>query len=129
MKPHCLRILTKFTLFVKKFAKKNLWLFLFGFLALSLSFSLGFIIGGKIISRPPLIIDKQLIIDINENLTQKTMDKTPAKEFPFVASSRGKYYYPVNCRLADNLKEENKIYFKTQQEAEKRGYIYNTRCD
>jgi len=117
--PHRSKILTKFVVFVKK----NLWLFSLGFLSITLSFSLGIIIGANIISRPPLIIEKELITSIGE----KTI--TEPKEFPFVASSRGKYYYPVDCGLANGLKEENRIYFRTQQEAENNGYIYNTRCD
>ena len=121
--PHRLKILTKFILFVKK----NLWLFSLGFLSITLSFSLGIIIGANIISRPPITIEKQLITKIEEPIIEKTIIE--AKEFPFVASSRGKYYYPVDCSLSNSLKEENRIYFKTQQEAEDRGYIYNTRCD
>ena len=121
--PHRLKILTKFVVFVKK----NLWLFIIGFLGITLSFSLGIIIGANIISRPPLIIEKELITRIEEPTIEKTI--TEYKEFPFVSSSRGKYYYPVDCSLADGLKEENRIYFKTQQEAENKGYIYNTRCD
>ena len=93
----------------------------------SLSFSIGIIIGADIISRPPIIIEKQLITNIGETTINETI--TTTKEFPFVASSRGKYYYPVDCNLADSLKEENKIYFKTEQDAESRGYIYNTRCN
>lgn len=123
MKPHRLKILTKFVLFVKK----NFWLFSLGLLTITLSFSLGIIIGANIISRPSIIIEKELIADINEPIIEKTIIKS--KEFPFVASSRGKYYYPVDCSLSNSLKEENRIYFKTQQEAESRGYIYNTRCD
>lgn len=121
--PHRLKILTKFVLFVKK----NFWLFSLGFLSITFSFSIGIIIGANIISRPPITIEKQLITKIEES----TIDKTTitAKEFPFVASSRGKYYYPVGCSLSNSLKEENRIYFKTQQEAKNRGYIYNTRCD
>ncbi|MCK4805581.1 MAG: hypothetical protein KAS91_00115 [Candidatus Pacebacteria bacterium] len=121
--PHRLKILTKFVLFVKK----NFWLFSLGFLSISLSFSIGIIIGANIISRPPITIEKELITSIEEPTINKTT--ITAKEFPFVASSRGKYYYPVDCNLSNSLKEENKIYFKTQQEAENRGYIYNTRCD
>ncbi len=121
--PHCLEILTKFVLFVKK----NFWLFSLGFLSISLSFSVGIIIGADIISRPPIIIEKELITSIDEPITDETT--ITAKEFSFVASSRGKYYYPVDCNLANSLKEENRIYFKTQQEAENRGYIYNTRCN
>jgi len=121
--PHRSKILTKFVVFVKK----NLWLFSLGFLSITLSFSLGIIIGANIISRPPLIIEKELITSIEEHTIEKTI--TEPKEFPFVASSRGKYYYPVDCSLANGLKEENRIYFRTQQEAENNGYIYNTRCD
>ena len=123
MLPHCLKILTKFVLFVKK----NLWLFSLGFLSLSLSFSIGIIIGANIISRPPITIEKQLITNVKDPIINKTT--TTTNQFPFVASSRGKYYYPVDCNLSDGLKEENKIYFKTEKEAEERGYIYNTRCD
>jgi len=121
--PHRLKILTKFVVFVKK----NLWLFIIGFLGIALSFSIGIIIGANIISRPPLIIEKELITRIEEPTIEKIT--TEPKEFPFVASSRGKYYYPVDCSLANGLKEENRIYFKTQQEVENNGYIYNTRCD
>lgn len=120
---HYFRILTKFVLFVKK----NFRLISLGFLSIFLSFSLGIIIGANIISRPPIIVEKQLITNIKESTIGEATIKP--KEFPFVASSRGKYYYPVDCKLVNNLKEENKIYFKTQQEAENRGYIYNTRCD
>jgi len=121
--PHRLKILTKFVVFVKK----NLWLFIIGFLSITLFFSLGIIIGANIISRPSLIIEKELITSIEEPIIEKTI--TEHKEFPFVASSRGKYYYPVDCNLSDGLKKENRIYFKTQQEAENNGYIYNTRCN
>ncbi len=121
--PHCLRILTKFVLFVKK----NFWLFSLGFLSISLSFSLGIIIGANIISRPPITIEKQLITSVEDSIIEKTIIKP--REFSFVASSRGKYYYPLDCSLANGLKEENRIYFKTQQEAEESGYTYNTRCN
>jgi len=121
--PHRLKILTKFTVFVKK----NFGLFGLGFLSIFLSFSLGIIIGANIISRPPITVEKQLITSAEDSTIEKIMIKP--KEFSFVASSRGKYYYPIDCSLADGLKEENRIYFKTQQEAENKGYIYNTRCN
>jgi len=60
--PHRLKILTKFTVFVKK----NFWLFIFGLLSISMSFSIGIIIGANIISRPPLVIQKELITNIKE---------------------------------------------------------------
>jgi len=97
-------------------------------LLLSLVFTTGFIIGGKIITRPPLIIDKELIVNLDDNSTSSGQAINPSQTL-FVASSRGKYYYPVDCSLAQNLSEKNKIYFSTKEEAEAKGYIYNTKCD
>jgi len=93
------------------------------FLMVSLAFSLGFIMGGKIIHRPPLIIDKELIIKPEEIAAKGSQG-----EYQFVASSRGKYYYPIDCSLAENLSEANKIFFNSKEEAESRGYIFQTKC-
>ena len=123
--PHRLKILTKIAFFVKK----HFWLCSFAFLIISLSFSSGIIIGANILSRPPIAIEKELIINLKESLAEIEAKNESLREFSYVASSRGKYYYPINCNLANNLKEENKIYFKTKEEAEDKGYIYNTKCD
>lgn len=40
----------------------------------------------------------------------------------FVASKRGKKYYPVNSASAQNLSLENRIYFPDEQSAQKAGY-------
>lgn len=107
-----------------KFVKKN-WVGGFILLSLlSLSFALGIIIGGKFFKRPAMVIEKDLLINL-ENINSQIMKK----ENGYVASSKGKYYYPIDCPLAKNLSEKNKIYFNTREEAESRGYIYNTRCD
>jgi hypothetical protein len=76
-----------------------------------------------------MIIEKELILNLEESLAEVEAKNESLKEFSYVASSRGKYYYPIDCSLAKNLKEENKIYFKTKEEAEDKGYIYNTKCD
>jgi hypothetical protein len=123
--PHRLKILTKIAFFVKK----HFWLCSFAFLITSLSFSSGIIVGANILSRPPIAIEKELIINLKESLAEIEAKNESLREFSYVASSRGKYYYPINCNLANNLKEENKIYFKTKEEAEDKGYIYNTKCD
>jgi len=122
--PHRDNILSKIFIFVKK----DWFLILGELLLLSLVFTTGFIIGGKIITRPPLIIDKELIVNLDDNSTSSGQAINPSQTL-FVASSRGKYYYPVDCSLAQNLSEKNKIYFSTKEEAEAKGYIYNTKCD
>jgi len=114
MKPHRDNILSKIFIFVKK----DWFLILGELLLLSLVFTTGFIMGGKIITRPPLIIDQELIVNLDKEIASSL----------FVASSQGKYYYPVDCALAQNLSEKNKIYFQSKEEAEAKGYIYNTKC-
>lgn len=117
-------MLAKIKDFVKRWEKKLL-LATAVFLIASLSFAAGFIKGGQIISRPALVIDQELIADLNGELAA-----SQAKgQSLFVASSRGKYYYPIDCSLADNLSEKNKIYFQSREEAESRGYLANSKCE
>jgi hypothetical protein len=127
MKPHRIIIVSKILFFVKREAKKIMFAIAI-FLIASLFFSIGFIMGGKIISRPPLVIDKELIVNLNEE-SAASNQLTTKRQSLFVASSRGKYYYPVDCSLAQNLSEKNKIYFQSKEEAESRGYIQNTKCE
>jgi len=46
-----------------------------------------------------------------------------------VASSRGSKYYYVWCSGAKSLSATNKIYFKSESEAEKAGYSLSTTCE
>ncbi len=125
MKPHRFSILAKIFLFVKRY-----YLFLIsGFLILSFVFAFGMIVGGKLLQRPALIIEKDLLINLEEQPITVEKEKNNSQESGYVASSRGKYYYPIDCSLAKDLSEKNKIYFQSKEEAEERGYIYNSRCD
>lgn len=40
----------------------------------------------------------------------------------FVASKKGKKYYPVTSASANNLVPQNRVYFRTEEEAENAGY-------
>ena len=46
----------------------------------------------------------------------------------FVASKNGEKYYPLSCAGVNRIKEENKIYFTTQEEAESAGYSKAANC-
>lgn len=46
----------------------------------------------------------------------------------FVASNKGSKYYPISCSAADSLKEENKVYFSTETEAQTAGYTKSSSC-
>lgn len=41
----------------------------------------------------------------------------------FVASKRGKKYYPVFSSAGENISPQNRIYFSSEAEAEKSGYV------
>lgn len=47
----------------------------------------------------------------------------------YLASSRGKKYYPIDCPAAQNIKESNRVYFKTAGEAETKGYTLSSSCN
>lgn len=60
----------------------------------------------------------------NTSLTPQTGTQTGS----FVASKKGKKYYPINCAGAKSLSESNRIYFKDAAEAEAKGYTISTSC-
>ena len=64
-----------------------------------------------------------------QNSPQKTSPSV-ANSAPkaYVASQKGKKYYPINCSAASNLKEDNKVFFSTETEAESAGYTKSSSC-
>lgn len=46
----------------------------------------------------------------------------------FFASNKGSKYYPVGCSAGKTLKQENRIYFATKEEAERAGYSLSSSC-
>lgn len=46
----------------------------------------------------------------------------------FFASSRGKKYYSLGCSAGKSIKQENRVYFESQAEAEKAGYTKSSSC-
>ena len=57
---------------------------------------------------------------------QKTNTTKTAKNY--FGSSRGSKYYSIGCTGGKTLKEENKIWFATKEEAEKAGYELSSTC-
>ncbi len=47
---------------------------------------------------------------------------TDFSEYSFVASSRGSKYYKIDSGSADKLSEKNRIYFRSEEDAEEDGY-------
>ena len=57
-------------------------------------------------------------VDLNTNSSGKS----------FFASKKGKKYYSVDCSAGKTIKETNKIYFSTREEAESAGYELSSAC-
>lgn len=85
-------------------------------------------------TEPPTVMDAavlgvQSVTKTNEPV--KTAVSTPApKPIPkvYFASTRGNKYYHPGCSGGKTLKEENKIYFNSAQEAEAAGYTISSSC-
>lgn len=46
----------------------------------------------------------------------------------FFASSRGNKYYSIGCSGGKTIKQENRVYFATKEEAENAGYELSASC-
>lgn len=47
----------------------------------------------------------------------------------FFASNRGSKYYSLGCSAGKTIKQENRVYFATGEEAEAAGYTLSNSCD
>jgi len=55
-------------------------------------------------------------------------DNQANSEKNFFASNRGTKYYSVDCSAGKNIKQENRVYFATGEEAERAGYELSSSC-
>lgn len=73
------------------------------------------------------------------NLAQKIPDSSSIESLSYTgpdlkgreyfASKRGKKYYPFGCSAGKSIKEENRIYFSSEYEAQAKGYALSTSCE
>lgn len=105
-------------------------------LILILIFFLGMGIG-ILIRQPegnPIIIDKNVKVGLpntSDKITQQTEFSENLINFSrgnFVASINGKAYYPKGCKSANVIKEENRVWFESAEEAEGEGYARAKNC-
>lgn len=72
--------------------------------------------------------EKQKPVHKEEIADKETDSPESGTEKLFVASKNGTKYYPSNCKSANRIKEENRVYFKTEQEAQSSGYERTSTC-
>ncbi len=95
---------------------------------LALVFLVGLGIGLLINNNEP----SQIIIDKNAKIGLPAQTGLPAQSDAlgnFLASINGKAYYPKDCAAANRIKEENRIWFNTKEEAEAQGYKPAQNCE
>ena len=77
--------------------------------------------------KTPITIENAEIGE-SKPLSTSNVDSGIKADKIFVASRNGKKYYYAWCESANVIKEQNRIWFSTQAEAEKAGYQPATNC-
>lgn len=135
----------KFKDFWKKYESKIV--LILGFILISVvSFEAGTIKGAKI-SQNPVIIEKpvqgqvinsnasnvseaqNLAPDAKNNDTRPSiLDQTVLANCAFVGSKNSNKFHLTTCRWAKNIKPENIVCFKDENEAKSKGYLPDKNC-
>ncbi|MDA0376657.1 MAG: hypothetical protein O3A80_05130 [bacterium] len=83
---------------------------------------------GEVIGSARIVFGKKIltqsgvfVLDAAHILTNEVSVIVP-NGMQFVASKRGKKYYPVFSRAGENLAPKNRVYFATEHEAQQSGY-------
>lgn len=76
------------------------------------------------IEYPPLVnqYTREVTTGLNEGIKPQNSVQ------PYVASVNGSKYYPLDCVGVARIKDENKIYFITVEEAQNAGYEASANC-
>ena len=105
---------------------KELYLAAIIILTAAISFGLGRL--SKIREeKTPITIESSEISE-TKPLSTSNVDNEIKTDKIFVASRNGKKYYYSWCESANVIKEQNRIWFSTQAEAEKAGYQPAANC-
>lgn len=67
--------------------------------------------------------------NLEEGSNENSGEKKEKNEQEIIASKNGSVYHYIWCPGAKQIKEENKIYFNSKQEAEKAGYRAAKNCE
>lgn len=66
------------------------------------------------------------ITGLEANVSSAINSNNPTKKF--FASNRGSKYYSIGCSAGKSIKQENRVYFTTSEEAAKAGYALSSSC-
>jgi len=105
---------------------KELYLMAIIILTAVISFGLGRL--SKIREEKTPITIENTKIGESKSLSTFDVDSGIKADKIFVASKNGKKYYYAWCESANVIKEQNRVWFSTQAEAEKAGYQPAANC-
>ena len=114
-----------------KFCKDNnreLYLTVVIILVATISFGLGRLSKIREEKMPITIENATTSTEITNSLNSQPAALTVDANKIFVASRNGKKYYYVWCESANVIKEQNRVWFATKEEAEKAGYEPAANC-
>ncbi len=76
------------------------------------------------------IIDSKTNVENNDEIIEytKKVPQINKEEGKYLASKNGKMYYPVSCKSASRIKDKNRVYFKTEDDAKYLGYRKAENC-
>lgn len=66
---------------------------------------------------------------ISPKIEQSNNNTNPVINGNFFASKRGHKYYPLGCSAGKTIKDENRIWFDTREEAMASGFELSSSCD
>ena len=87
--------------------------------------------GIKIEYTDPSALESPGGVSETANVLSALSSAAPAQNKPrggYFASSRGTKYYPADCSAGQSIKESNKVWFETRDEAERAGYELSSSC-
>lgn len=68
------------------------------------------------------------VVSTTNNIPRAVFD-TSVNDKNFFASNRGSKYYTLGCSAGKTIKQENRIYFMTGEEAQIAGYALSSSCN
>jgi len=123
--------ISKIKTYVNEHQKMPIWV-LFVFIISLISFGLGRL--SIVDKQESLIIENgvPLLSDVDEIITSggnvRGISLPMAQSGNFVVSKNSKYYYLPDCATAKRIKDENKVWFQTEQEAQGLGFVRGSGC-
>ncbi|MBD3238130.1 MAG: hypothetical protein GF332_00625 [Candidatus Moranbacteria bacterium] len=88
------------------------------------------------IENPAIVIDtKEFECELNEPTAGEKLkaneegNNQNSKTKMFVASKNGSKYYPIDCKSANRIKQDNKVFYASKQEAEADDKELTSACD